>query len=195
MGYYTYRIFKGVPLNRLRQKVEANLALYEPDTVGPQFRTTLFEGWGCSAMLLGHLHEQAMFESLGYQFGCVWMDVRYQDGDAWDLSIYEGAEHQVSHDINPWVHEQRVNYNQEHIDFRIRRVCELWPDQAAKIKPYLLPWRVPVSKLGRTRFVPRKGKAHEDDQYEYGDAMQIHDFVCAFGIGSSSPSVLIGPWD
>jgi hypothetical protein len=194
MGYYTYRIFKGVSLDRLRQKVEANLALYEPGTVGPQIRAGLYEGDGCSAMLLGCLkHEEAVFMPLGYQFGCIWMDVRYQDGDWWELSIYEGTEHRVSHDVNPWAHEDRHEYNQEHIDFRIRRVCELWPEHTARIERYLLPWRVPSSKLGRTRFVHREGKAYAADECGYGDAGQVNDFVRAFGIGSTSQSVQIGP--
>ena len=194
MGYYTYRIFKDISLDRLRQKIEANLALYEPGTVGPQISAKLYEGHGCSAMLLGYLlHEEAVFMPIGYQFGCIWMDVRYQDGDWWDLTIYEGTEHRVSHDVNPWAHEDRYEYNQRQIDFRIRRVCEIWPGHAAKIERYLVPWRVPSSKLGRTRFVRREGKAYDADECGYGNAGQINDFVQAFGIGNASRSVTIGP--
>jgi hypothetical protein len=46
-----------------------------------------------------------------------------------------------------------------------------------------------VKKLGRTRFVSRKGKAYPADEHEYGDAEQIHDFVAAFGISATSKSV------
>jgi hypothetical protein len=194
MAYYSYNIFKGVSLDRLQQKVEANLALYESGTVGDQISATLFEGQGCSAMLFGYMkHEEEVLMPVGYQLGCVWMVVRYQDGDWWDLSIYEGAEHRVSHDINPWAHEKRHEYNQEAIDFRIRRVCELWPEHAARIERYLLPWRVPSTKLGKTRFVQRQGKAYETDDSMYGDADQINEFVGAFGIGGSSRSVQVGP--
>jgi len=81
MAYYTYRLFKRVSLDRLRQKVEANLGLYEPGTVGAQISITLFEGRGCSAILLGNLkYEEAVFMPIGYQLGCFWMDVRSLPG-------------------------------------------------------------------------------------------------------------------
>ncbi|MFO0808866.1 MAG: hypothetical protein U0746_09605 [Gemmataceae bacterium] len=192
MAYYTYRLFRGISLARLRAKAEANLALYEPGAAGRQVGARLYEGRGCSAMLLGTLNrEDEVFVPVGHQFGCVWMDVRYQDGDWWDLTVYEGLEHRVSHDVNPWAHEDRVEYNQDHIDFRIRRVCELWPEQSGGIERYLLLWRVPATKLGRTRYVRREGKAYEADECGYGDASQINDFVRAFGIGESSISVEI----
>jgi hypothetical protein len=192
MGYFTYRIFKDIPLEHLQQKAEANLGLYEQGTLDPRIAATLFEGHGCSAMLFGYLQrEPEVFMPIGYQLGSIWMDVRYQDGDWWDLTIYQGTEHQVSHDVNPWAHERRVEYNQEQIDFRIRRVCELWSQHASGIERYLLPWRMPVTKLGIRRFVHRKGKARETDQCNYGDADQINDFVRAFGIDDSSRSMVV----
>ena len=106
-----------------------------------------------------------------------------------DLRIYKGVEHQVGHTVNPWAHDDE--YNQKHVDYRIARVCELWADKGDRIRRYLLPWREPVKKLGRTKFVPRKGKAYPTDQHNYGDADQIHDFVAAFGITSTSKSVVV----
>jgi hypothetical protein len=152
------------------------------------------EGNACSAILLGYLNsEESVLMPIGYQFGCIWMDVRYQDGDWWDLTVYKGSHHQCSHNVNPWAEDSRAEYNQEHIDHRIQRVCELWPKQAARIDRYLLPWRKPVRKLGRLRLVAREGKAYQTDQYRYGDADQIFDFVRAFGIDKASRSVEIGP--
>ncbi len=194
MAYFTYRLLKDVPLEQLKRKVEANLALYEPGTVGRQITVELAQGHGCSGMVLGiHNHEEEVLRLLGYQFGGIWMDVRFQDHDTWDLMIAEGPEHRVSHDVNPWAFRPRVEYNQDHVDFRINRVCELWPDHAERIRRYLLPWRVPIIKEGRTRFVRRKGKAYESDRYGFGDANQIYDFIQAFGIGPGSPIVTIRP--
>ena len=120
---------KGVECDRVERKVRANLALYEPETVGHKVQVSLFDGRGCSAILMGYLNrEESVLLPIGYQLGCIWMDVRYQDGDSWGLSIYEGAEHRVSHNVNPWANGDK--YNQEHVDYRIRRICELWPEHA-----------------------------------------------------------------
>lgn len=189
MGYFTYRIFRGVTLDRLTDKVRANLALYEPGTVGRELEVRATEGTGCSALLLGYLkREEALLTPIGYQFGCVWMDVNWNDGDWWDLRVYEGAEHRVGHNPNPWATGDRVTWEEQHFDYRIKRVCEHWPDHADRIERYLLPVRRRVTKLGRTRFVPRTGKAYDADQHEYGDADQIHDFVAAFGINEQARS-------
>ena len=190
MGYFTYRIFKDVAMPRLIQQVKANLNLYEPGTVGREIEVTALKGDGCSAILMGYLKREAeVLMSVGYQLGGIWMDVRYQDDDWWDLTIYKGVEHQVSHSVNPWAHDEE--YDQKHVDYRIAKVCELWPDKADRIKSYLLPWREPLMKLGKTEFVPRKGKAYPMDQHDYGDAGQIHDFVAAFGITSTTESAKV----
>lgn len=194
MGYFTYRICKSVPLTKLKEKVAANLALYEPGTLGSMITVTLFEGRGCSAILLGTRHREDWFLNVGPQLGCVWMDVRYQDGDAWDLSLYEGAEHRCSHQVNPWAwdEEDDVKYDQTQIDYRIKKVCEFWPDQADRIRRHLLPWREPKSVDGVIRFVERKGKANAADEHEFGDANQIYDFVRQFGITDDSPTAVVG---
>jgi len=192
MGYFTYRLFRDVALERLVQKVEANLALYEPATIGTRIRVTATQGDDCSVLLMGYLNrEESTLQPIGGQLGCVWMDVRYQDGDSWDVSVYEGAEHRVSHSVNPWVHESRVKYSQKQIDSRIDRICALWPRQGEALRPYLLPWRVSVRRSGRKRFIPRKGKACETDSHNYGDADQIHDFISRFGITPASRTIAI----
>jgi hypothetical protein len=94
--------------------------------------------------------------------------------------------------VNPWAYDNKVDYNQQHIDYRINKVCELWPSQGEILRPYLLPWRMPVTKLGGRRFVARKGKAYDSDRFSYGSADQIHDFIRRFGIlEESSPRVEI----
>jgi hypothetical protein len=192
MGYFTYRLFRDITLEQLKAKTEANLALYEPDSKGAQVRVTGIQGDGCSALLMGFmLHEEQILRPIGFQFGGIWMDVRYQDGDTWDLSLMEGTEQRTNHSVNPWAYETHVEYNQEHIDYRINRVCEFWPLQGEVLRPYLLPWRVPTKSLARTRFTPRKGKAYETDKYGYGSADQIHDFIRRFGINEQSPTIEI----
>ncbi len=139
---------------------------------------------------MGYLNrEESILLPIGGQLGCVWMDVRYQDGDSWDVSVYEGAEHHVSHIVNPWAHELRVKYSQKQVDARIDRICNLWPRQGEALRPYLLPWRMPVRRAGRTRFIPRQGQACETDRHNYGDADQIHDFIGRFGITSESHTI------
>lgn len=192
MGYLTYRIFRDVPLERLTQKVRANLDLYGPGTEGREVEVTAIEGAKCSALQMGCLkREEALLMPIGYQLGCVWMDVSYNDGDWWELRIWQGSEQVVGHNPNPWIHGERVKWEEQHFEYRINRVCEDWPDHADRIHNYLLPARRRVIKLGRTRFVPRTGKAYETDRFEYGDADQIYDFVAAFGISEQARSAVV----
>ena len=71
-------------------------------------------------------------------------------------------------------------------------VCELWPDHADRIRRYLLPRRELVHERGGRRFVKRKGKGYDSDEFGHGDAKQIYEFVQAFGIGEDAPIVGIG---
>ena len=195
MSYFTYRIFKSVSLEKLRAKVAANLALFEPGSSGHEMIVHLFQGQECSAMLMGYLRRESwLLTPVGQQLGCVWMDVRYQDGDAWDLSAYEDAEHRVSHNVNPWAYDEEefvnAQYDQKAVDFRINRVCELWPEQAPRIRRHLLPWREPIVREGVTNFVARTGKAYETDEHEYGDANQVLDFLKQFGIDETKPTTV-----
>lgn len=193
MGYYTYRLFRDVTLEQLGAKVEANLALHAPGSKGAQISVTGFQGDGCSALLMGYLlHEEAILRSIGYQLDCVWMDVRYQEGDSWDLTLMRGSEQLCNHGVNPWAYGRRVDYHQDHIDYRIDMVCESWPRQGEILRPYLLPWRVPRKVLGWTRYIPRDGKACASDQYGYGNADQIEDFIRRFGIEEGSPKMKLG---
>lgn len=193
MSYFTYSFFRDVSLDQLKAKVEANLALYELSSEGAQVKVYGFQGDGCAVLLMGtQLREEMILRPVGFQLGCIWMDVRYQSGASWELTIMKGTEHLVSHYVNPWAYEERVEYNQERIDYRINRVCELWPRQGDVLRPYLLPWRVPVTKFGRTRFIRREGKAYETNRFNYGDAHQIYDFIHHFGIDEQSPHIEIG---
>jgi hypothetical protein len=192
VGYFTYRLFRDISLEQLKEKTEANLALYEPNSKGAHVTVTGIQGDGCSALLMGYLaHEEQILQPVGFQLGCIWMDVRYVDGDSWELSLMEGTKQLANHSVNPWAYETKVKYDERHIEFRIGRVCEYWPRQGETLRPYLLPWRVPITKLGRTRYVPRKGKANDTDEYCYGDANQIHDFLARFGIDEQSVRVEI----
>ncbi len=140
MGYFTYRIFKGISFVRLHQKVLANLALYEPGALSDRFAVTLYDGDGCAAIFMGYLaREEEILRPIGFEFGCLWMDVAYLDGDAWQITMYEGAEHRCGHNVNPWAFEERVRYDPDQIEFRINRICEAWPDHAERMRRYLLP--------------------------------------------------------
>jgi hypothetical protein len=191
MGYFTYRILRDVSGDRLAEKVAAHLRLFEPATAGRQLKVTYWHGDGCSGLLLDPLrHTDFLLATVPYQFGCVWMDVRWQDGDWWDLSVYEGTEHLVSHSVNPWAHDKPVDLT--HNEYRINRVCELWPRQSDRIRRYLLPWREQSGRRGKGKWVPRPGKAYPSDEHAYGDADQIHDFAAAFGIGSREKAAVVG---
>ena len=190
MGYFTYRIFQNIDRDRLAEKVSDNLGLYEPDTLGRQLQVTLWGGDNCAGMVLdGVRQDDLRLIQIGYQFGGIWMDVQWEDGDSWDLTIYREAEHQVSHSVNPWLHDEDPDLSRT--NYRINRVCELWPKHAARIDKYLLLWQELSMVGGEPKWSPRTGKAYPTDKFEYGDADQIHDFVGAFGIGDRASAIIV----
>lgn len=196
MGYFSYRVFKGVPVLQLREQVEANLRLFREGSVGSGIRLQLIEGNGCAALLLENgRHVDQLLWPVGPQLCVVWMDVQYQDGDSWQVSLYDQDEQRCVHNLNPWAWDEHVNYDEKAIEFRIRRICEAWPEQADRIRPYLLLWFKPVGRLGQQRLTARAGKAHPDDRCGYGSADQIFDFLRCFGVGKESTTIWVGRGD
>ena len=186
MGYFTYRIFRDLDAASLLGRVRKNLALYPHDGPAATISVDLVEGDGCAALLFSGSLEEQLFRPIGYQTGGVWMDVRYQDGDSWDLSLLMGFEQLANHSVNPWAYDESPNYNQKGIDYRIEKICSSWPRQGQRLRPYLLPWKYPKKILGIEKLVDREGKAMPQDRFVYGDAHQIYDFLAHFGFSDSS---------
>lgn len=183
MGHITFRVFRDVEADRLATKVRDNLALWEAGMLADGFRVFVFAGAGCSALRLSIPAEEALFFPIGAQLGAVWMDVRYQDGDSWDVSVYEGAQHLVSHSVNPWAHVECPRLRHDHVGARIERICQLWPRYGASLEPYLQLWYYFEETQGGSRIVePRRGKAYATDRAGYGDADQYWDFLSTLGL-------------
>ncbi len=187
MGYFGYKLLKDVSPERAKEKVVSYLRQFEQGLSSRNIVVHLYEGKSCVALGYGAMqHEGLILSPIGWQLGCVWMDVDYLDGDSWQVKLFEGTEHRCTHNVNPWAEHEKPTVNMEHVEYRINRICELWPLQADRIRKHLLLWKEPSRQLGVTRWVPRIGKAYDSDKHEYGDAEQIHDFLEAFGIGETS---------
>lgn len=189
MGYFTYKLLRDVSTEQVKDKVFEYLRQFEAASPARKIAVHLLEGESCVALSYGYLgRENLILSPIGWQLGCVWMDVELQDGDSWQVTLFDGSEHRCTHNVNPWATNRKPVVNLKDVEFRIRRICEAWPLQATRIENYLLLWREAVRHFVVTQWVPRTGKAYVGDQFNYGDANQMHDFMRAFGIGESTHS-------
>src|SRR5439155_2111428 len=59
-------------------------------------------------------------------------------------------------------------------------LARIWTIDRQRIERYLVPWGFRSLEDGVFETV-RRGKAYDDDQYEYGNILQMHDFLRAIG--------------
>lgn len=190
MGFSTVKIVFGVSADQLRSQFERHQALYKSRSTGAKaFDVEIVEGQGCAAISSNSIHCPEMFlHPVGHQLSALWMDVRYQDGDAWDLSCYTAFQHELTHSVNPWPYHPEYIYDTKAIEHRINKLCRLLPTYADKLPAYMQLWRYPKNLKKPARLTDRAGKAHPSDRYEYGDAYQFYDFLGCFGIDLEQPT-------
>ncbi len=192
MAYSIVKVIFDITADELHTHVKRHLAQYMPRPDGArEFDVNITAGQHCSAVWSYHRDcPEMLLYPIGHQLGNLWMDVRYQDGDSWDLSCYTAFHHELTHSINPWPYDPDFIYDaraEKAISYRIDKLCKLLPQFADVIRPYLLLWRYPSDGTNPIHLVDRKGKARETDRFEYGDAYQYHDFLSCFGIDWEKP--------
>jgi hypothetical protein len=192
MGYATVKVIFDVSADDLHAHFERHAALYVPRSKdADDFHVEIIAGQHCSAIWSNDQACPDMFlYPIGHQLAALWMDVRYQDGDAWDLSCYSAFKNELNHSVNPWAYDPEFRYDtraDKAIKYRIDKLCKLLPQFAAAIPPYMLLWRYPKDLTNPGKLVDRKGKARDNDRFEYGDAYQYHDFLSCFGINVDKP--------
>jgi len=110
---------------------------------------------------------------LGESLNVPWVEVRIQEGSLWDYSLFLAGDHLDNFSTFPeywdeedadesWVAEQRGDP---------QLFSNTWAIDQASIERYYKPWHPNC---------PR-GKAYPNDQHQYGDIWQMHDFVGALG--------------
>lgn len=186
MGYFTYRVYRDLDINALQRRIDNHLSLYAAEGPAGMNTASIVQGNGCAAILFSDNIDEQLFRPIGHQIGGIWMDVRYQNGDSWDLSVLNGFEQVANHKVNPWAYDDNAEYDQKGIDYRIEKICSSWPKQGKRLKPYLLTWKFPNTVLGISRLIDREGKASPEDHFNYGDAHQIYDFLAHFGFNDNS---------
>jgi hypothetical protein len=187
MGYATVKVVFDVSADELDAHVKRHAALYKPRPKGAEdFHVEITAGQHCSAVWSNDQACPDMFLfPIGHQLAALWMDVRYQDGDAWELSCYTAFRHELTHSVNPWPYDPDFTYDaraEKAISYRIDKLCNLLPQFADVVRPYMLLWRYPKDLKRSNELVDRKGKARDSDRSKYGDAYQYHDFLSCFGI-------------
>lgn len=185
-SYRTVYVTFDVSADELHDQFLRHAALYRPRPEGAkEFEVLVLAGRHCSAVWSpGFGCPAAFLYPLGQQLGSHWMQASLIDSDTWTLSCFSGFKTELRHDVNPWAYDDSFVYDareQLRIDARTRRLCELAPQFAEEIRPYLLLWSYPPDINRPDVLVEREGKARPTDRYEYGDGDQYYDFLSCFG--------------
>lgn len=187
MGYQTDYLVFDISAKDLKGQLERHAALYSKHpTLSEKFSVEIYDGQHCASMRDSTFCPTGFLTPIGQQLASIWMEVRYQDGDTWDLTCYNGFEHELTHRVDPWVYDPEFRYNEKDIQRRIEKLCKLLPQFSDTIRPYLLLWEYPDPN-NPNQLIKRRGKARETDDFEYGDALQILDFLACFGIDAEKP--------
>ena len=126
-----------------------------------------------------------MSKAVAQSLGCVWIQVRVQEGTLWDYSLYRGGElidnyssYPEYWDIEPdpeWLQQQRGSP---------RVLSEAWGVPQPRIERYLIQWKMgPLPGHDPDdSYCLDKSKAYPEDQHPYGEWLQMYDFMRALGI-------------
>lgn len=182
--YFTYRIFQGL---EAQDTLEEAVGLFSQDENRERFgddHFTVFSGNDCAAVYFGGSKEiENRLRELRSDKECINMDVNFVDHDAWEVNLYSGSEFLAHFNTNPWQFDQSFKVDEKELEENVEIICKAWPSLSEEIRPYLRLWREPSrSWLGFTKLRAIEGKAHDNDQYEYKDAFQLHDFLRKFGV-------------
>jgi len=182
MGYTDTFIIKDRSQAEVASLARANLALFRESAFSDFAKEGLYcyvyQGKGCSFMQMGHMaHEDRIFGLVPVQLGAVFAIVREQDGDSWQVSLYDRLEHIVTQNVNPWAFEPSPQTSEKDETYRASRFADKWGMPVADIQGYFRYWR----KKTALKWTKRTGKAYPDDEHGYGDSLQSCDFMRRLG--------------
>jgi hypothetical protein len=193
MGFRNYMVVHAVDPVRMEDKIRLNLGLYESGALTDFEKERLFidvlDGeHGCGLTYGDVAHEEIILMNILAQMGATYLIGRFQDGDAWAISLYRGHEHLISRDVNPWAYgDGPTDRDQANLDLTTERIAAVWKVDPDTIRPYLLLWRE-KTLLG---WRDRNGKAYPTDEFPYGDAHQLFDFLGRLGFAEERHRVRI----
>ncbi len=135
-----------IAAEELRSHFKRHAALYSKRRRGAdRFNVDIIGGQHCSAIWIPtSLHPKMFLDPVGHQLASNWMVVRFQDKVSWDLSFYNSFDCNLTHSVDPWAWDPEFEYNvktAKEANKRIDKLCELLPQFADEMRPYLLLWR------------------------------------------------------
>lgn len=191
--WLTMRFYKGVPAATFRQGMEQAVR-----SLGGSIKWGLAsEGKNDLRVHLGkslqslYLHPYAdsddlFCKELGRILAVPWIEVRIQDGDLWDYTLFQGSE--MADNFGPWPEYWEDPEEPLFAQWKARLVghpevlARQWDIPIEEIERYVRQWNPIDDPEDEYSFrFELEGKAYPTDQYEYGDCDQFYDFIRALG--------------
>lgn len=116
----------------------------------------------------------------GSRLDIPWLEIRIQEGDHWDYSLFSGREHLRFFSTRASYWGERPHGVVVARRAAARLASEWGMDTNALIR-YHRAWDSPPWR--RVRIFRRRGYAYEGDAWPYGDIWQVSDFVNTIGGG------------
>lgn len=184
----TLRVFKGPDRNEFRSAVEAVVTRYAgrvswedaPLVPNEDFRTS--HSGNVHAVYLPGLSgaDHLLCMRIGEKLSTPWLELRVQEGCLWDYSLYVGSTHLDDFSTLPeyWGEDEEWNATQRG---NPQLLGATWDIKQSRIERYLCPWGFEMDEDEGVFDTLLRGKAYEQDDFEYGDIWQMLDFLRALG--------------
>ena len=121
-------------------------------------------------------HEYAFSAELGHILDVPWIELRIQESNHWDYTLYHGKECLDDFSTCPQYYED----DEEHLKLKRGQpqiLSKTWGIPLDRIERYLVNWGTRINRKTKEEEFVLKGKAYPDDEFEYGDYEQYFDVL------------------
>lgn len=111
------------------------------------------------------------------------MELRMQEGDHWDFTLYRGGQHQLLADFSTRVlyFDDSPRAPRPWKSGDLQTFAQAWEIDPQLVAPYLIDWDRPRNVYERLRRRKEK-RSMPDDKFPIGDVHQIFDFMRVIGV-------------
>ena len=179
MTYFNFYVIDNMNMGELESHIMKIHDLAEVDdyNVEDVFYNQIYNGNNCCAIEVSSSSER-IYGVIPLLLGRKYFIVRFIDHGSWQVTAYDKFTHVVNHNVNPWCYDNVKGLKEEMADIRAKKFTDFWGIEHDSVCRYFSFWKTRKNM----RWVPRKGKAYEDDEHDYCDAYQFMDFMKKFGL-------------
>lgn len=122
-------------------------------------------------------------EAVGDLTGKPWLRLRIQEGSLWDYELVEGGQSLDLFSVCPeyWTYPDVDPAEVDQWRGQPAVLAKAWNLPVQAIDRYLVNWGYEVEGDDEGFHYARQGKAYPDDEAEYGDCLQVFDFLRRLG--------------